>query len=274
MLCSERWTHQVPTPAAVADECYWKDKQGPPENDIRDAILEAYISGSTSLGPAQKRLWERAALMLGPTGAWMIPPTFFWSTVDDSQIEDATLSLYHIRKMFKFDTSDVPTKALETSNYHWDCFRAANNLPLIPPSMEVIPHSAGAEVEQLFLPKRFSLYQGDVLGKGRRCLITSIDHNTYYRPKAQNHRAMESMFVAKGPDSVAYLCLFQSKINCDLNGAIDSLKEAAEDLRTSFCPLPPSPPWLAPQHEARRRSRFRGILFRTVDSLYLERSET
>jgi hypothetical protein len=222
--------HQVPTPAAVARGCKWKNKQGPKEDDIRDAISESYSSGSKSLGPKQERLWERAALMIGPTGDWMIPPTFFWSTVNDSQIQDVERSLYHIRKMFQFDTSDVPTKALETINYHWDCFRGVNHMPLIPPSMEVRPDSAEVEVKRLLLPKRFSLSQRKILGKGRKCLIRKIDRNTYYRPKAQNHRAIESMFVAKGPDSIPYLCLFQSKINSSLTGAIKSLNEAAEDL--------------------------------------------
>jgi hypothetical protein len=96
--------------------------------------------------------------------------------------------------------------------------------------MKVRPPSARAEVERLFLPRRFSVCKRNVLGKGRRCLIKKIYENTYYRPKARNHRAIESMFVAKGPDSIAYLCLFQYKINGNVKATIEALNEAAKDL--------------------------------------------
>jgi hypothetical protein len=224
---------EIPTPAAVARDCKWKPwaglSQGLFEANIRDAVVENHRNGNFSLGEKQKLLLRRASLMKGPNGAWMIPPTFFWSDVDDRNLGNADLPLYHIREIFRFDTSEVPTKALERIHYHWNCFRSVNNLPLIPAAMIVGP--VDPELTRLVFPRWVFVSEVDVLGKDRTCSIEKINENTYYRPKSQNHRAIESMCVARASDSIAYLCLFQCKIDADLTRAIESLKEAAEDLK-------------------------------------------
>ena len=79
-----------------------------------------------------------------------------------------------------------------------------------------------------------------VLGptKGSALQIDHIDSTKYYYPKASDHRAFESMCMAKSDDGGSeVLCLFQSKINADVAGAIEGLNQAAEELGALKVPV-------------------------------------
>jgi len=101
----------------------------------------------------------------------------------------------------------------------------------VPPCVNDAPHTPASKY--CFGTTTADIVTTSVLGptKGSALQIDHVDSTKYYYPKASNHRAFESMCVAKSDDGVReVLCLFQSKINADVAGAIDALNQAADEL--------------------------------------------
>ena len=223
--CKYKANNSVPRPDEVAQECNWKTSQGRVAKTVAAAIGEAFTQGDDDLnGRCMMQLNDLAMLMIRKRH-YAIPPTVLYCDPEDR----TTLSDLH--EMFACRTSDVPSKKLENTNFHFERFKARFHLPVLPPSFKKQANTTVASYS--FDPSKphatISLRQTS--RSGARDKPVRIDPKTYYFPASQSHRAFESMCVATSDDGVTQvLCLFQSKINNELAAAIDGLNQAAKEL--------------------------------------------
>ena len=208
-------TRAVPHPKTVADGCMWKISQGSNAKALVSAISDAYRMGDETLEGKMATLHSNAMVM-EIDDRYAIAPTVLWSC---AKVND---SLVDVRSMFKVDG--------ELTNYHWECFRRRNGHSVIPPRMAPSKPTTASR----FCFDVTNVDTSSILKKKKGVTDGfSIDESKYYFPAASNHRAFESMCVAKSTKGKKRktLCLFQSKINNKLTLAIEGLNKAAKDLK-------------------------------------------
>lgn len=129
-------------------------------------------------------------------------------------------------------------KALEHHFEHWDAFRAANGLSVIPREFWN-RHNLPSDLKYQFADKHLKEHWKSEMilhqhgGIHPEFIHTEIDEQYFYVPEAEknnsNHRAFESMAVAKAGDGTKYLVLYQSKIG-GMGASLTKLDAAAKDL--------------------------------------------
>jgi len=162
---------------------------------------------------------------------YAVPPTVLFSDADDR-----TETLKHIHAMFHVPGGVDNSKFLEDIHRHWEYFKAARGLPVIPPRMKLT--SAGTrplrfdpnELTYSFHPSSMTFSAANVLHRdhGIDEGFKGVESSTFYCPKNAKHRGFESMCVAsiRGVRESEVLCLFQSKTK----SAVEGLNIAANDL--------------------------------------------